>query len=106
MSEVYSYRCYFKIPLSPFAKGGSGKGFKWFQYNSCDNNGCLRACFSHYRKGGRGDFVLSHTLSKRNAILTYALEYPNFVGPVALRIDHVHRAGDAGVEGVNGAENF
>ena len=34
------------------------------------------------------------------------LEYPNFVGPVVFWIDHVHRAGDAGIEGVNGAENF
>jgi hypothetical protein len=40
MSEVYSNWYLFKIPLSPFVKGGTDKGLEWFQHNSCNKKGC------------------------------------------------------------------
>ena len=58
------------------------------------------------QESGVGGIMYCLTPSKRNAILTYALQYPNFVGPVALRIDHVHRTGNAGIQRVHGPQNL
>ena len=58
MSEVYCDWCFFKIPLSPFAKGGTGKDLEWFQHNSCDKKGCRSAGLPPFKKrGARGSKV-------------------------------------------------
>jgi hypothetical protein len=64
MSEVYSDWCFSKIPLSPFFKGGTHKGFVWFQRNSYEKKGCRGKCFPPFdKRGARGDFGLDHITS-------------------------------------------
>ena len=58
MIGVYSDWCFFKRPLSPFLKEGTGKDFEWFQHTSCDKKGCRSACFlSFLKKGGPGGIL-------------------------------------------------
>ena len=74
MSEVYCDWCFFKIPLSPFAKGGTGKDLEWFQHNSCDKKGCRSAGFPPFKKrGARGDFGMDYIPSNRNIFMTKAI---------------------------------
>ena len=74
MSEVYSDGCSFKIPLSPFVKGGTGKEIERVQHISCDKKKCRSAGFPPLKKwGARGDFGLDHISSNRNLFMTKAI---------------------------------
>ena len=74
MSEVYCDWCFFKIPLSPFAKGGTGKDLEWFQHNSCDKKGCRSACFPSFKKRGPGGILDWYIPSNRNIFMTTAID--------------------------------
>ena len=74
MPEVYSDWRFYKIPLSPFVKGGTGKDLEWCQHNSYNKKGCRSACFPSLRKGGPGGILDRYIPSIRNTFMTTAID--------------------------------
>lgn len=63
-----------KIPLSPFVKWGTYEGLKVYQHTYGKNDQCRSVSVSpFFKRGARGDFILSHTPTNRNIFMTTAI---------------------------------